>query len=99
MMPGDGLGNRSARRISSLAAPIFQPAPASPDPGRRSDSSTASRTATTESQSLVRNRSGSSAACRPRRAAAMTAATSATSGPVSGLCREHGGPWPGGVGP
>src|SRR6185437_4454220 len=27
------------------------------------------------------------------------AATSATSAPVSGLRRAHGGPWPGGVGP
>ena len=56
-------------------------------------------TCSTEGQCLVRSRSGSCAARRSSRPAAMIAATSPTSAVVSGVARAHGVAPPGGVAP
>ena len=56
-------------------------------------------TCSTEGQSRVRSRSGSSAERRSSRPAAMIAATSPASAAVSGVSRAHGVAPPGGVAP
>ena len=93
--PGDGPGRPSARLISSLAAPIFQPAGARP---RRSSSRRT--TWTTDGQSRVISLRGIAAApalLAPGRDQLDDLVELVAV--VSGVSRSHGTAWPGGVAP